>query len=147
MHSHSSFWPLPATPATPKISPLWMWKLTSSRPRLPSGFSTVRSTTLRMVCTSLGSGRRMARLTAWPTISSVRRFASTSAVATVSTLLPLRRMVTRSLMASTSFSLWVMMMTAQPLAFICRRMSKSLSVSWGVSTAVGSSRIKILAPR
>ena len=56
-------------------------------------------------------------------------------------------MVTRSLMAITSFSLWVMMITAQPRARIWFRMLNSLLVSWGVSTAVGSSRMRMRAPR
>ena len=38
----------------------------------------------------------------------------------------------------TSWSLWVMMTRALPSAFIFRMTSKSRSVSWGVSTAVGS---------
>ena len=108
---------------------------------------TVRSTTFRMVCTFSGSGRPISRLTAWPTINSVSLAASTPRVATVPTLLPLRRMVTRSLMASTSFSLWVMMIMAQPLARMRFKILNSLLVSCGVSTAVGSSRIRIFAPR
>ena len=47
----------------------------------------------------------------------------------------------------TSWSLWVMMTMALPSAFMARRMSKSRSVSWGVSTAVGSSRMRMSAPR
>ena len=50
-------------------------------------------------------------------------------------------------MASTSFSLWVMMITAQPFSRMPRRMLNSRSASCGVSTAVGSSKIRMRAPR
>ena len=82
-----------------------------------------------------------------PTISSAICSGVASAVGMEHTLTPLRRTVTRSLMSMTSWSLWVMMITAQPLARISRRISKSRPVSWAVSTAVGSSRIMIRALR
>ena len=87
------------------------------------------------------------RLTAWPTIISVSFWGSVSAVFTVPMYLPLRSTATLSEMAMTSWSLWVMMTMALPSAFMARRMSKSRSVSWGVSTAVGSSRMRMSAPR
>ena len=42
--------------------------------------------------------------------------------------------------------LWVMMMMAWPDPFMRRSTSKSLAVSCTVRTAVGSSRMMILAP-
>ena len=50
-------------------------------------------------------------------------------------------------MAMTSLSLWVMMTMDFPSARMFRSTEKSFSVSWGVSTAVGSSRIRMSAPR
>ena len=61
--------------------------------------------------------------------------------------LPLRITVMRSAISMTSRSLWEMKITDVPSAFSSRRMPKSSVVSWGVSTAVGSSRMSTLAPR
>jgi hypothetical protein len=94
-----------------------------------------------------GSGRAMDRSTARPTICSVSDRASASLVWTVPTTAPLRSVITRSEMASTSLSLWVMMMIAQPSSRILRRIVNSLSISCGVRTAVGSSRIRMREPR
>ena len=88
----------------------------------------------------------MFKLTGRPTISSVSFFSLHSLVFTVSILRPFLRIVTRSLMESTSWSLCVIIMMAQPCSFILRRMANNLSVSCGVRTAVGSSRIRIWAP-
>ena len=145
--SHSSFWPLPAIPATPKISPSISSKFTLVRPGVPSGRSTFRlRMTISGTASAFLSGRSISSVTGRPTISSVSFFSSLSFVSTVPMLSPFRRISTRSLIASTSFSLWVMMTMAQPCSFILRRIANSFSVSWGVSTAVGSSRIRMLAP-
>ena len=80
-------------------------------------------------------------------MSSVSCWGSVSAVRKVAMVSPLRRTVTRSVFSMTSFILWLMKMTAQPSSFILRMMWKSLIVSWGVSTAVGSSKINMRAPR
>ena len=89
----------------------------------------------------------MFRVTAWPTIMSVRAWGLVSLVFTVPMYFPLRRTDTLSERAMTSWSLWVMMTMAFPSAFMARSTSKSLSVSWGVRTAVGSSKIRMSAPR
>ena len=60
---------------------------------------------------------------------------------------PFRSTATLSDSAMTSWSLWVMITMAFPSARMVRSTSKSLLVSWGVSTAVGSSRMRISAPR
>ena len=70
-----------------------------------------------------------------------------SRVITSPTYCPLRSTATRSDRDSTSCILWVMMTIALPALRMLRRMAKSLSVSCGVSTAVGSSKIRISAPR
>ena len=89
----------------------------------------------------------MFSVTAWPTIMSVRAWGLVSEVRTVPMYFPFRSTATLSDRAMTSWSLWVMMTMAFPSARMARRMAKSFSVSWGVRTAVGSSRIRISAPR
>ena len=69
------------------------------------------------------------------------------AVATVATARPSRSTVTRSETAITSCSLCEMKITVRPSAAIARIVSNSASASCGVSTAVGSSRMRILASR
>ena len=60
--------------------------------------------------------------------------------------LPPLMTVTRSLISSTSLSLWEMKTMDLPSFFMDRRISKSCSDSCGVSTAVGSSSTRISAP-
>ena len=144
--SQSSFWPLPATPATPRISPVLISKEISSSATPPSLLSTVRSTIFKIVSLFSISGRSIFRLIGRPTISSVSFFSSHPAVSTVSMLFPFRRIVTRSLIERTSFNLWVIIIIAQPCSRIRRRILNSRSVSCGVRTADGSSRIRIWAP-
>ena len=55
--------------------------------------------------------------------------------------------VIRSAISRTSYSLWLMKMMLWPSAARRRRTAKISSVSWGVSTAVGSSRTRIRASR
>ena len=82
-----------------------------------------------------------------PTIISVSREASAFAVSTSPMYRPFRSTATRSEIASTSFNLCVMIRMDFPSSRIFRSMAKRRSVSCGVSTAVGSSRIKMSAPR
>ena len=63
------------------------------------------------------------------------------------TTLPSRMTVIRSATSRTSRSLWVMKTMAAPDSRSCRMVSMSSSVSWGVSTAVGSSKTRIRASR
>ncbi len=70
-----------------------------------------------------------------------------SAMPSVAVTLPPRSTITRSAKAITSSSLWVIKMTDLPSSTIWRRVVAISSASWGVSTAVGSSRIRISAPR
>ena len=60
---------------------------------------------------------------------------------------PRRMTVIRSAMASTSPSLWLMNTTLRPSAVIDRSVRNSSSTSCGARTAVGSSMIRIRAPR
>ena len=74
-------------------------------------------------------------------------FENVAAVATVRTFIPLRRTVTLSATSITSFNLCEMKITLRPSSAMCRRVVKSDVDSCGVSTAVGSSRIRIPASR
>ena len=65
----------------------------------------------------------------------------------VPTTLPRRRTVIRSAISTTSLSLWVMKMIEVPAALSDRITSNRSTISWGVSTAVGSSRTSRLELR
>ena len=147
MASSSSFWPEPAMPATPRISPPMAVKVTWSSLVTPSLSTTVRSLTARRSVGFTGSGRSMFRDTGRPTIMLVISWGLVSLMAMSPTKWPFRSTATRSAISMTSCSLWVMMMTDLPSAFMARRTLNSRWVSWGVRTAVGSSKIRISAPR
>ena len=82
--------------------------------------------------------------TSRPTIISASS-ASEALGGAVPTTLPRRITEIRSPTALTSRSLWVMKMIEVPCSFSERMMSMSSSISCGVSTAVGSSRMSTLA--
>ena len=84
-----------------------------------------------------------AKLTLRPTIMRESSSLVVSATWTVPMPLPLRRTVQRSATAMISLSLWVMNRMLFPSAFSPRMISISSSISWGVSTAVGSSKMRI----
>ena len=65
----------------------------------------------------------------------------------VATVVPARMTVMASATDSTSSSLWEMKMIVMPSAFSSLEVVEELSTSCGTSTAVGSSRIRIRAPR
>ena len=147
MASSSSFWPQPEMPAMPRISPELAVKLTSSSLSVPSMSRTVRPLTSTRGFGSFGSGRSMFSTTGWPTIMLVISWALVVFVGMSPMNCPWRSTATRSLSASTSCILCVMMTMALPSLRMLRSTAKSLSVSCGVSTAVGSSRIRMSAPR
>ena len=82
-----------------------------------------------------------------PTISAASERGVASAVGTVASECPPRSTVTRSATAFTSCSLCEMKITVRPSAAISRIVSNSTSASCGVSTAVGSSRMRMRASR
>ena len=84
------------------------------------------------------------RLTARPTISSAS-WPSESVGWAVPTTLPRRITVILSAIARTSRSLWVMKTMALPSSRSDRITAISSSISCGVSTAVGSSKIRYVA--
>ena len=145
--SSSDFWPAPAMPAMPKISPLQTSKETPSSVFAPYLSTQLRSFTRRRGVGLTGSMRSISRSTLRPTIMSVSDFSVASAVSTEPIYSPLRSTATRSDSSSTSLSLCVMMMIALPSERMLRSTSKRRSVSCGVRTAVGSSRIRMSAPR
>ena len=59
------------------------------------------------------------------------------------TFLPWRNTAMRSENAMTSCSLWAIKITDRPCGVNCLTVAKSCLVSWGLSTAVGSSRTRI----
>ena len=145
--SSSSFCPLPAIPATPRISPPKAVKLTSSSDFTPSLSRQVRPDTFRISLGFSGSGRSIFRLTFSPTIISVSELSVASHVFTVPIYLPLRKTETLSESASTSCNLCVMIIIERPSALMFLSTANNFSVSCGVRTAVGSSKIRMSEPR
>jgi hypothetical protein len=147
MASTSSAWPLPSTPAMPRTSPRWIVKeMSSSTGRLwagrmlsPSTSSTGTSVTVDSRVSGVGSSL--------PTISSASSRAVTEDGSTVSTVVPRRITVISSATCSTSSSLCEMNRMVSPSSLSSRRLSNSSSTSCGTRTAVGSSRMRIRAPR
>lgn len=149
--STSSACPLPSTPAMPRTSPLWMVK--------PMSSSTVRSTPSESVSNSrrpstvsIGSvvtvdSRVSGEGSSLPTISSASCLAVVVRGSASPTVVPRLMTVISSATDSTSPSLCEMKMTVRPSDFRPRRFSKSASTSCGTRTAVGSSRIRMRAPR
>ena len=137
MVSTSVRWPFPATPTRPRISPWRKVRLTSF-----SG-SSFRPLTRKTVWRGSSGSRATWRITSRPTIN----WASSSLVcipsaAMSATICPLRSTAISSDRAMTSPSLWLMKTMALPWRAMRRNASNSCSASWGVSTAVGSSKIK-----
>ena len=146
--SSSSVWPLPDTPAMPTISPARSCSDTSASRATPSASVTPRPCAASS--TSPGCGWRLAlrpRFTRRPTMASARPSMLVSAIFVSSTTWPARITVTASHRAMISRSLCVMSRMVVPRSRRPRSVTKSASVSCGVSTAVGSSRMRMRAPR
>ncbi len=149
--STSSACPLPSTPAMPRTSPRWMVKSMSastsrsrpsaSRPERcsPETASTGSSVTVDSRVCGVGSSL--------PTISSASCLGVVPSGETVATVVPRLMTVISSATDSTSPSLCEIKSTVRPSAVSSRRLSNSASTSCGTSTAVGSSRIRVRAPR
>ena len=124
-----------------------MVKSMSSSSGRPSGVRSVSPVTVSIGSSVTVDSRVSGDGSSLPTISSASARALVSAGLTVATVVPRRITVISSATLSTSSSLCEMKMTVRPSALSSRRLSKSSSTSCGTSTAVGSSRIRILAPR
>ena len=145
--STSSDCPLPSTPARPTISPA---RTSSDRPRTagrPRSSSTSRSSTESSGSPAPPSFLSSRKSTSRPTMRRARLASVAPSVETVSTFLPRRSTVTRSAISSTSRSLCEMKITDTPSRVSVRRILNSSAVSWAVRTAVGSSRMRMSAPR
>ena len=147
MASTSSSWPLPSIPARPRISPPRILKERPLTASVPRSSLTCRSLTSRIFLPRLRGALSSLKLTWWPTIISANCSSFASATLTVWMDLPARMTVTRSALSLISFSLWVIKMMDLPsLARFFMILMNSV-ISCGVKTAVGSSKIKMSAPR
>ena len=147
MASASSICPLPDTPATTKISPSRTEKETSFTTSYRSSFRTVRCSTRRTSLPNLGSGLSTVKLTSRPTIRLAMVRVSVSATFKMSISFPRQRIAQRSAIFLISSSLCVIRMMVLPSSRRLRMISSRNSISWGVSTAVGSSKMRISASR
>ena len=145
--SINSVCPFPSIPATPKISPSRNVNdkfLSASTPR---AFFTHKFSTSRIGAPTLASSLSNLNVTLRPTIKSAKSCSDTSSTTTVPIPLPLRIIVQCLATALISFNLWVIIMIDFPSAVNCFMICIKCSISWGVKTAVGSSKIKISASR
>ena len=148
MASASSRWPLPATPAMPTISPPRTWRESPRSALSPRSPSAARSRASRT--TGPGSPSPAAQTgnsCSPPIISEASSPGDVSAFSTVALCRPCRMTVTRSAISITSMSLWVMKTMAFPSSAMRRMTPKRSRTSRGVRTAVGSSMMRISAPR
>ena len=103
--SRISAWPLPATPATPTISPRRTSKVTPFTRGWPRASSTTSPSTARSVSPGRAAAFSTWRLTARPTISSASSSGLVSTVGRVATTWPWRMTVTASVTSRISRSL------------------------------------------
>ncbi len=145
--STSSFCPLPSTPARPSISPrltlneTFLTRATPPRPRTctPSNSSTVSASLVGPFLTP--------KETARPTIIAASVSSEASATSKVPTNWPRLITVQRCAMALISRNLCVIRKIDLPSAARLDMILVSSCTSCGVSTAVGSSKIRISALR
>ena len=140
--SISSVWPLPSTPAMPTISPARTSKEMPRTLAMPRSSLTWRSSTASRTSPGCAGVFSTWSRTSRPTIARASDASVAPSRGTVSIFLPRRSTVIRSAISSTSFSLWLMKMIDFPSALRLRMMPKSSCASCGVSTAVGSSRMR-----
>jgi len=147
-NSSSSLWPLPDTPARPTISPERSVRPTSCSRVTPSA-SRQRSPAASSRTSPPIAWGRVSRpmATLRPIIAAASAATELSATAVSCTTRPARMTVTRWHSCITSFSLWVISRRVVPCVASRASTWNSACVSCGVSTAVGSSRIRIFAPR
>jgi len=135
--------PFPSTPAIPRISPAW----TSSETVLDAFSSNFTFSIDNIVSPASCFLRSKWKETSCPTISFASISTVTSFVAAWNTDFPALNTVSESDTAFVSFSLCVMKIIVFPCFLISLKISKSSNTSCGVNTAVGSSKIRISAPR
>lgn len=108
---------------------------------------TVRPVTFSTVSPGLAGALSTANFTSRPTIMRLSSSLEVSAMSTVPMYLPLRRTLHRSQTSMISLSLWVMKRMDLPSAARLFMICISSWISWGVSTAVGSSKMRISLSR
>ena len=114
MVSASSFWPLPATPAMPTISPERTESESLCRASSPLSLSASRSVTTRRSSPSTAGGFSSVKRTSRPTMRLAHSGLVMPSASTVAIHLPARSTVMRSAMERTSSSLWLMKMMVLP---------------------------------
>ena len=145
--SRSSDCPFPVTPATPRISPARSSRLTRSRRSTPAASRQDNPSAASATGPGSAATGAASSWTLRPTISSASSSRVVVAGARCPTISPRRITETASVTSMISRSLWVISRIVTPSRFSALRMSNSRPVSSGVSTPVGSSRIRIRAPR
>ena len=138
---------MPSIPAIPTISPLRTVKdklRTASKPR---SFFTTKFSTASITSLGLASVFSVLKLTERPTIISASSLEVVVATSTVSIDSPRRITVQRSATFLISSNLWVIIMIDLPSSAKALKVNIKSSISCGVNTAVGSSKIRISAPR
>ena len=142
--STNSRCPFPSTPATPKISPLCRERSTPLTDKILRSSRTCNPLTSSTTAPRFASVRLTCNTTERPTIIWASPASSVSFGEVAPTSLPPRRTTTRSATAITSWSLWVIKTMPTPELAKLRITPRSSSISCGVKTAVGSSRISNL---
>ena len=146
--STNSLCPFPATPAMPRISPSCNARSTLRKAGrfllFRAETSSRRKTSGPAVCSHLCR----LKITSRPTISEARlsRVNPCKSIRSAVTR-PRRKTVSLSATCFTSLSLWLMKAMDLPWAAIPFSVVISSSASWGARTAVGSSMMRIFAPR
>ena len=144
----NSVCPLPSMPARQTISPARTSKETSDTALfLWMREGTVTPSTRNTVSPGSAGAFSTLNSTSRPTIMRESSSLVVEAMSTVPTQRPLRSTVQRSATAMISLSLWVIKRMDLPSAANERMISISSSISCGVSTAVGSSRMRISLSR
>ena len=145
--SRSSDCPLPATPATPRISPSRNRNDTPSMRATPRSSRTTRFRASSAIAPGCAGPFSILKMTLRPTIASASSGGEDFAVSNVATISPRRMTDTRSVRFMISRNLWVMKMIVLFSRLSTRSISNNWSASAGVRTAVGSSSTRISAPR
>ena len=144
----NSVCPLPSMPAMQTISPARTVRDTSFTASFLCSFEgTERCSIARIGSVGCAGPFSTTSWTGRPTIMELSSSLVVDAVSTVPIYRPLRRTVTRSETSMISLSLWEMNSRLFPSAARPRMIFMSSSISCGVSTAVGSSKIRISLSR
>ena len=143
----SSSCPFPSIPAIPTISPARTLKLKSLSPKTPLLFFTFRCLVSKTTSPGACGPFSTLKFTSRPTIISAICCVDVSATLTVPIYFPRRNTLHSSATCLISFSLCVISKILFPSLISFCMISIKSSISCGVNTAVGSSKIKMFALR